>query len=328
MIAQVAPTVDALCVIPGAAVGCAARAVIGTAVGGAPGLGSAVGGIAGGAAASLAAGMIDALATTFFDNWWRFQARVLTLWLNAPTPAPGAPGATRSWVAWLAQVALVVSILVAAGRTVLTRDGRNLAEAGRAALLTVLASAGALTVSVALVRAGDAIAAGLLNASLLEAFNSPPQNPAVTLAAFGGPTGMILTATIGYLLSIFQLLILLGRNALLPVVIVALPLAAAASGTQIGRAWFGRLAAWVLALALYKPVAAIIYAVTLGNARTADTAVAVVTGMVGMALAVFTMPALIKLLTPSAAGGGGGGNGLYGAGMAAGAATRAVTTRG
>ena len=218
-------------------------------------------------------------------------------------------------------------MLIAAGRTILTRDGRNLADAGRTVVATILTSALAITVAAALVRSGDAIANALLGDALAEGFGADPAPIGAALLAVGGPPGLMLLGALGFLASVVQFFVLLSRNAVLPVVIVLLPLAAAAGGAQVGRAWFGRLAAWLLALAFYKPVAAIIYSVVLVQARTADTAMAAITALVGMCMAILALPALIKLFTPSAAGGGGSGGG-YAAGMAGGAAVHAATSRG
>jgi hypothetical protein len=217
-------------------------------------LGGAAGAAAGGAAGSLLAGMLGSLADGFFNMWWLTQAKVLTMWVNSPTPSPAdllAPGATRSWVAWLTQFALITSLLIAAGRTVLTRDGRSLADVGRTVVLTLLVSALAVGVAGALVRTGDAIANALLTASLIEGLRSDPQPWAAAAASLGGPPGMVLLGIVGFLVSIVQFFLLLARNAILPVVIVLLPLGAATGGSQLGRAWFSRLAAWLLALALY-----------------------------------------------------------------------------
>jgi hypothetical protein len=319
-----------LCAIPGIGPGACVvgdaltspEAVIGGLVGGPPGL-------IGGAASTLGMAMLGQIADAFFNSWWLFQATTLTFWTNSPTPGPAdllAPVSAQRWVAWLAQFVLIISILIAAGRTILTRDGRNLADAGRAVVLTILTSALAVTVAAALVAAGDAIANALLGGSLAQGFGADPAPLGAALLAAGGPLAL-LVSTVGFLTSIVQFFILLARNAVLPVVIVLLPLAAAAGGAQIGRAWFGRLAAWLLALAFYKPVAALIYAVVLTQARTADSLVKALTALVGMAAAIITLPALIKLFSPSPAGGGGGGGG-YASGMAASAVLSKVSARG
>ena len=68
-----------------------------------------------------------------FDAWWLMQAKVLTLWVATPTPTAARPRRTRArrrYVAWLTQYVLLVSLLLAAGRTILSRDARTLADFG------------------------------------------------------------------------------------------------------------------------------------------------------------------------------------------------------
>ena len=314
---------SAVCAIPGLlASGCAAADAASSIVSGLPS--------PSGALASVGTAVFDQIAHAFFNGWWALQARVLTFWSSAPTPGPAdliAPGATRKWVTWLAQFTLVVSVLIAAGRTMISRNGRSLAEAGQTVVLTLLTSALVVAVAAALLAAGDAIAASLLGGALAEGAAADPQPLGAALLSVGGTPGMILTAALGSLVTLAQFFVLLSRNAILPVVIVLLPLAAAAGGAQLGRSWFARLAGWLLALAFYKPVAAIIYSVVLAQTRTADDALAALTALVGMCCAVLALPALIKLFAPSSAGAGGSGGG-YAAGMAAATAVRAAATRG
>ena len=289
------------------------------------------GGLASGALASAASAALSPLADGLFNAWWSLQAKVLTFWTEAPTPTAAdlaAPGPARGYVAWLVQFVLIASVLAAAARTALTRDARGLADAARALAVTIAVSAVGIAAAVALIRAGDAIAAALLDDSLAEAFGSDPQPVHAALIAQGGGPGLsMLLGILGALASLVQFFVLLARNAVLPVVVLLLPLAASAGGSALGRAWFARLASWLLALAFYKPVAAAIYAVVLTQARTADTAMKALIALVGMLTAVLALPALIKLFSPSPAGGGGGGGG-YAVGMAAGAAVRATTGRG
>jgi hypothetical protein len=320
MMPAVGPT--DLCALPGlGAAGCAAAGAL--AAGGSS--------LAAGAVTSAASAALAPLADGLFDGWWALQAKVLTFWTAVPTPTATdlvGPGAARGYVAWLAQFVLVLSVLAAAARTILTRDARSLAEAARTLAVTILVSAAGIAAAVALIRAGDAIASALLDGSLAEALGADPQPFHAALIAEGGGAGVsLLLGILGALASLTQFFVLLARNAVLPVVVLLLPLAAAAGGSALGRAWFSRLVAWLLALAFYKPVAAVIYAVVLTQARTADTAMKALIALVGMFTAVLALPALIKLFSPNPAGGGGGGGG-YAVGMAAGAAARAAASRG
>jgi len=230
-------------------------------------------------------------------------------------------------VAWLTQYVLVVSALIAAGRTVLSRDARGLADFARTLVLTLVVSAVGVTAAAGLIRTGDAIAAALVDVDPADALGGPSTPVHAAVVAAGGPAGPLVLGILGCLAALVQFFVLLARNAVLPVVVLLLPLAAAAGSSALSRAWFGRLAAWLLALAFYKPVAAVIYAVVLSQARTADTFTKALTALVGMVAAVLALPALIKLFTPAAAGGGGQGGG-YATGMAAGAVARAAASRG
>lgn len=300
-----------LCMVPGAASLCLAGGTFDAALGG---------------------GLLGPLAEGMVGAWWTMQGKAMTWWTAAPTLSAAdlaVPGPASGYAAWLAQFLLVCSLLAAAARTALTRDGHSLAEAARAAALTVVASAGAVGLAAALLAAGDAVAEAVLAGTLDGLAASDPQPVAQALLAAGGgfgPGGALLLGILGALAALVQFFVLLARNAVLPVVVLMLPLAAAGGGAAMGRAWFGRLAAWLLALAFYKPVAAVVYAVVLAQAAGADTAMKAVTAFVGMVLAIGALPALLKMLAPATAGAGSAGGG-YATGMAAAAAVRGAASR-
>ena len=195
-----------LCGIPGLGAGaCAAADALTSPEAVVGGLVAGPAGVIGGAASAMGLTMLGQIADSFFNAWWLFQAKALTFWTDTPTPGPGdllAPAAARRWVAWLAQFVLIISILLAAGRTILTRDARNLADAGRAVVVTILTSALVVTVAAALVAAGDAIASALLDGALAEGFGADPAPFAAALLSSGaGPPGMLLLACVGFLTS-------------------------------------------------------------------------------------------------------------------------------
>lgn len=304
-------TGDLVCSAPGPLAGACA---VGDALAGA---GTAVSG-------ELMSTVVTGLGQALFDSWWALQAKVLTLWVHTPTPTEAdlaGPGHVRGYVAWLTAVVLVTSVLAAAARTMLARDGRGLAELGRTVALTLVVSGVGIGAAVALLRAGDGIAAALVDEhALVDSAGTGTQVNAGLVAGLGGAAPIIL-AILGLLASITQFFVLLARDAVLPLVVVLLPLAAAAGGTVLGRAWFGRLAAWLLALAFYKPAAAVVYAVVLVQLRSADSTIRALTALAGMVAAILVLPALLKLFAPLTAGGGGGGGG-YATATAAGAAAR------
>lgn len=306
---------DLACALPGpSAAACAVGDVL-------AGAGAAV-------SSSVVSTVVAGLGQALFDSWWALQAKVLALWVDTPTPTErdlAGPGHVGGYVAWLTGVVLVVSVLVAAVRTMMARDGRSLADLGRTVVLTLVVSGAGVAAAVSLLRAGDGIAAALVDEhALVASAGTGTEVNAGLVAGLGGAAPIIL-AILGLLASITQFFILLARNAVLPLVVVLLPLAAAAGGTMLGRAWFGRLAAWLLALAFYKPAAAVVYAVVLVQLRTADTGIRALTALAGMVAAILVLPALVRLFAPITAGGGGGGGG-YAAATAAGTAARVAAT--
>ena len=132
------------------------------------------------------------------------------------------------------------------------------------------------------------------------------------------------------LIAIAQILMMFGRAAALILLAGMLPIAAAAGVTgQTGQQMRSKYFSWVLALVLYKPVAATIYAAAFWQVGEAASLNGLFTGMVMFLMALVALPALMRLIAPAvgAVTGGGGGAALAGAsgGMLGGAlATGAI----
>ena len=62
------------------------------------------------------------------------------------------------------------------------------------------------------------------------------------------------------------------RGGMLVLLVGTLPLIAAFSNTEMGLQWFRKATAWLIAFALYKPAAAIVYAVAFKLGRPAGRA--------------------------------------------------------
>jgi hypothetical protein len=105
--------------------------------------------------------------------------------------------------------------------------------------------------------------------------------------------------------SIIQIGLMFVRNGMLILLIGVLPLAAAATNTEMGKIWFRKLIGWLLAFVAYKPVAALIYAAGFRLFTDQSGGVAgmirVTTGVTMLVMAVVAMPALIRFVAPKAA---------------------------
>ncbi|MFI7524479.1 hypothetical protein [Nocardia salmonicida] len=167
------------------------------------------------------------------------------------------------------------------------------------------------------------------------------------LAAFS-PGLIVIFAVVGLLSALLQIVLALIRQGLLCVVAGVLPLAAAASGTASGEAFYKKLLMWSIAFILYKPIAALAYMIAFtvaGDSNVVDsntepTTENAVKALVGIALlcsVAFVLPAIMRLLSPvTAMGGGASGAGVSaamvggasGIGMAGRLASGAADSRG
>ncbi|MBN9103126.1 MULTISPECIES: hypothetical protein [unclassified Pseudonocardia] len=228
-----------------------------------------------------------------------------------------AQGATHGLTALI----LVASVLVQAIRLVLSRKAEPLVMVATGLVRFALVSAVGLTVLQSALKAGDAIASGLLdgaadNFALLmkDLLLHHPDNAFVVLLL------SILTAV----LALVQWVLMAVRQAGLLVLAAVLPLAASGSLNRSTRGWLDKLMAWLIAIVAYKPMAALIYYIGftyLSSPSSNDPGgiSTMVTGLMVLTLAVVAMPVMLKFFSWSGTqiGGGGGGSGVINAAGAA-----------
>ncbi|MFK4083490.1 hypothetical protein ACI2LF_05235 [Kribbella sp. NPDC020789] len=111
--------------------------------------------------------------------------------------------------------------------------------------------------------------------------------------------------------SLVQVVLLLIRSAMLILLAGTFPLAAAATNTEVGKAWFRKFCGWSLAFIAYKPAAALIYAAAMKLNQAAmlpgdNQLVRAMTGIMMLMLAVFALPALLRFAVPLTAAVAGG----------------------
>ncbi|WP_245717287.1 conjugal transfer protein TraG N-terminal domain-containing protein, partial [Nocardia jejuensis] len=141
------------------------------------------------------------------------------------------------------------------------------------------------------------------------------------LQAFS-PGLVLIIAIVGLLGALAQIVLAIVRQGLLVVAAGVLPLAAAASGTGIGKQSYPKLLGWIIAFMLWKPVAAIVYMIAFTTAGhvddltsnaglpDADQAQRMLVAIVLLCSVAFVLPALMRLVTPAVAIVGSGGSGL------------------
>lgn len=248
-----------------------------------------------------------------------------TFWIDTPSPDVSTSTAVsfvQGTLTWFVLAVAVLSVLVAAAKMAWERRAQPGADLARSLVQLVLVSGAGLTGIALLVTAADSTAAWIIDrstddfgADLVRLLNLTDADLAVLAVIV-----VIVVGLIALLASIGQIALLVIRNGFLVLLAGVLPLSAAATNTQTGRAWFSKACAWLLAFILYKPAAAVVYATAfqlIGEDSSADRITTALTGLVLMILALLTLPALMRFLTPlvgaATSGGSGGGGAAVGA---------------
>ncbi|KDP89794.1 MULTISPECIES: hypothetical protein [Clavibacter] len=167
------------------------------------------------------------------------------------------------------------------------------AVSGAARVLAVTAAgAGALKV---LAWASDSYSQYILRVSGTSA------NGAEIVSTFATqfPALALIFGLVGVLAVGCQWIIMIARDATLPLLTAFWPSAAAASLFRRGQQAFEKVTSWLIAFLFYSPIAAAIYAYAWRLKNGDDGPGGVLTGLTLIGLAVLTLPALMRLVAPA-----------------------------
>jgi hypothetical protein len=235
-----------------------------------------------------------------------------TLWMKVPAP-PIADDSYRPQpavefvqgsVMWLAMALAAISVIIAGTRMAWTSRGTPVRELGKSLLTFVAVTAIGVGFISVLTKAGDDFAQWVIDdpgggetfdQRIDKAFDNLPEDAKLILVLFLGLAAIIS--------SIVQIGLMFVRNGMLILLVGVLPLAAAATNTEMGKAWFRRIVGWVAAFLCYKPLAALIYSAAIRLMGSSDGDwMAAATGIAMMVMAVVAMPALLRFVSPNTGG--------------------------
>lgn len=321
------------------------------------GPGCAVFGPLAGAACSAASGAVssgvssvastvssDALtsAAEFFAKMITHVLKLLaTAWVSIPSPFTSANGGaaqdgTTVWLGhqlqWLVGVCLILGTIAACGIAAWKAGrGRQIGDdvdRMGMALLRVIVVAGAGAVFIGLFMAmGDGFAKWILQTAGTDW--AGPNAKTFTAMATSDPPLVIVLGVLVAIAGFIQIVVVAGVAVILPILVGLWPCSAALSATEGGSAVWKKHTGWIVAAILFKPVAAIIYAVAFkmmsGTVACPDGVtcdqqsvgdLSLIFGLLLLVFAVLAMPALMRLVVPAvgAIGGISGGEAV-GAGL-------------
>jgi len=271
-------------------------------------------------AASAFQSVVDAMSASAGE----MVRRLMSLWVSVSLPDLGSPTGVTFWVdahlRWLVSAAAVTSVLVGAGRLALSRRAEHGYDVARMLVRTVVTAAVAVPVVSLLAAAGDEFARSTLSGADVNSLAT------LKLAALA-PGTVLIGDLIIVLTSLGQMAIMVMRGAVVAILVGLLPVTAATTNTATGKASFAKLCGWLGAFLAIKPLAAFIYAAGL-QLEAQTSAQAELSGIFVLALAVFALPVLIKMLVPAAGMVGSGSGGALTLAAAGAAATGAIALTG
>jgi type IV secretion system protein TrbL len=236
-----------------------------------------------------------------------------TLWIRLDVPSvwgDNGESATvqflHSEVAAIAGGLAVLGILIGACRLAWeqrAQPGRDLVQG--LITLTLVTGCGVPVIGL-LVSGSDAVAQSILDDARASTAGDFGANVVAMLGLSGpvlAPMLVIFLGSIAVLVTVLQIGLMVFRAAALVMLAGLLPIAASMTTTQAGREHFKKYVGWVIALAAYKPIAALTYSAAFKLTSTHEIspngAGSLLIGVCLMTVAVVALPALLKFLVPA-----------------------------
>lgn len=269
------------------------------------------------AAESVAGSALESVAQSLADGAVTFLQMLTSWWMNTPAPDTEQPAVVQIQqdMGYFVAAFAIIGFLFGLARIILTMDPKKIMTTF-APIVTLIVVTGVYATGISLLlEAGDGTATWLLDRATEEEANLEVLAAPVASIGAGQIGVFLLCALLVFLGSVMNFLLMIFRDVTILVLLAFLPVIAASTGSQSGKQAFTKANGWLLALLLFKPIAAGIYALGLrmmsqdSEFEGADVAEGwdnyanAMTGMLILALAGLAMPALIKFVSPAAAAG-------------------------
>jgi type IV secretion system protein TrbL len=277
---------------------------------------------------------IGNLAKAIMEGMSQMVTTLSTFWVSMPTanlasqdgltPSP-VVGFVNSELGYWTLALAVLSVILGGTRMIWEQRGAPLKDLLRSLLTLTLVSGLGLAVISILVIAADAFSTSIID----RATDGKGFAHAMAILVMTNQTGvgvfiLIILGLVGLLASLVQIVLMIVRGGMLVILAGILPTTAAFTNTEMGRQWFQKAIGWTIAFILYKPAAAIVYAVAfkLMGSSGGNVLLGSITGFALMIVALLALPALMRFVTPmvgAVASGSGGGAGAAVGALATGA---------
>lgn len=291
---------------------------------------------------NLADSAITDFVQSLYDGAVAFVAQVSTFWMDTPSPDVDNAAVTslRDDLSWYVAGFAILGFLIGLIKLVMSQDVKNsLIGLGTPIVNLILAATAYATGIGLLLTASDEFSKWIVERSTGGDVDLTQMLTAGT-ALIASPGTAFLLFILLLLGAVINLLFMYFRDVMFLILSAFIVVLAAASGSEQGRQAWRKANGWLIALLLYKPVAAGIYSLGFrmlveGSAPEGEEATvpeamhSTLIALLILLLAALALPALIKFIVPAAGIGAGAfsGGAALGAGvtLAAGAAVLAGT---
>jgi hypothetical protein len=223
-------------------------------------------------------------------------------WMRTCATTSSPATQLRVWMLPITVLVATLGVLWQAITLTVTRRGEPLTQALRGlATLAVHSALGIVGTQLALF-AADSYTTWILGQAIFGSSADPVTSLGTALSSLSPATSgavvvvLVLLNTVVVLGAFIQLLLLIFRDASVVVLSGLLQLAASGSTTRFTAGWLPSVGSWLMALIAYKPIAATVYAAAfafLAGPGPMDPFV----GVVMLLLALFALPAMMRLFT-------------------------------
>lgn len=291
---------------------------------------------------NLADSAIAEFIKSMFDGAVAFMSQISTFWMDSPSPDVNnaAVISLREDMSWYVAGFAILGFFLGLIKLVMSQDVKNSLIGLATPIVNLILAATAYAVGIGvLLTASDEFSKWIVQRSTGGEVDLTQMLPTVS-ALIASPGTAFLLYILLLLGSIINLLFMYFRDVMFLILSVFIVVLAAASGSEQGRQAWRKANGWLVALLLFKPMAAGIYSLGLrilaptGTPEGQEPSVpeamhATLIALLIMLLAALALPALIKFIVPAAGVGAGAfsGGAALGAGvtLAAGAAVLAGT---
>jgi hypothetical protein len=263
--------------------------------------------LAGSATGSVISAGANSIIGAWAADFQKAEATMLSTlmgsWLKLSTPnvsdsSTSAVQFLTQNTAYLVGICGIVGLLIAAARMMWSQRAEPAREALAGLLRLIVVQGCAVSAIGLLSAAGDSLSTSIMNNATAMAGTGAQSLGQISMSAVGSATLVIVLSGLAIIAFFVQLVLLIVRDGLLVLMAGTLSLSAAASMTPVGNSWFRKNVGWILAFLLFKPVAALVYGAAILSVTNSGDITGEITGIVLVALATLTLPALMRMVAP------------------------------